>query len=109
MDGSEKFIESYGWYPKEPATFLKQFTADGCLNSDCDYFRDKDNNRKGKGEGEPVEAGRAIIKEEDKIYSLYPFDPHHNGRYTLPNSDKGEVNYPYLFANDPRTEEDVIQ
>lgn len=109
MDGCEGFIESYGWYPKEPATFLKNFTADGCLNSDCKYFRDKDNNRKGEGEGKPVEAGRAIIKEEDKIYSLYPFDPHHNGRYTLPNSDKGEVNHPYLFVNDPRTEEDVIE
>ncbi|MCX8573836.1 MULTISPECIES: hypothetical protein [unclassified Gilliamella] len=112
MDGSEKFIESYGWYPQEPATFFNAFTTDGCLNSDCEYFRAKDDSNRDKQEKDkniPNEAGRARITEEDKIYSLYPFDPHHNKRYTLPNSDKGKVNHPYLFANDPRTEDDVIE
>ena len=106
MDGSELYIESYGWYPQEPATFSNFFTVDGCLNSDCDYFREKD---KDKNKGIPKEAGRAIIQEEDKKYSLYPFDPHHNKRYTIPNSKKGKVNHPYIFAADPRTEEDIIK
>ena len=106
MDGSEPYIESYGWYPQEPATLSNFFTVDGCLNSDCDYFREKD---KDKNKGIPKEAGRAIIQEEDKQYSLYPFDPHHNKRYTLPNSEKREVNNPYIFATDPRTEEDIIE
>lgn len=106
MDGSEKFIESYGWYPVEPATFSKMFTTEGCLNSDSPYFRYLDIHSQTKI---PTEAGRAVITEEDKIYSLYPFDPHHNKRYTLPDSEKGEVNHPYLFADDSRTEEDIIK
>ena len=109
MDGSEPFIESYGWYPQEPATFFNFFTVDGCLNSDCNYFRNKDKDNDDDNGGIPNEAGRAIIKEEDKKYSLYPFDPHHNKRYTLPNSEKGEVNHPCIFATDPRTEEDIIE
>ena len=106
MDGSEQFIESYGWYPAKSADFSNSFTTDGCLNSDNKYFRDIDKN---ENYDFPTAAGRAKITEKDKKYSLYPFDPHHNGRYTIPDSKKGEVNHPYLFADDSRTEEDIIK
>ncbi len=64
MDGSELYIESYGWYPQEPATFSNFFTVDGCLNSDCVYFRDMDDK---ENEGISNEVGSVIIKEEEKM------------------------------------------
>ena len=71
MDGSELFIESYGWYPQEPVTFSNSFTVVGCLNSDCVYFRDMDDK---ENEGISNEVGSVIIKEEEKmILSVWVF------------------------------------
>ena len=64
MDGSELFIESYGWYPQEPVTFSNSFTVFGCLNSDCVYFRDMDDK---ENEDISNEVGSVIIKEEEKM------------------------------------------
>ncbi|PXZ08382.1 hypothetical protein DKK70_01045 [Gilliamella apicola] len=64
MDGSELFIESYGWYPQEPVTFSNSFTVIGCLNSDYVYFRDMDDK---ENEDISNEVGSVIIKEEEKM------------------------------------------
>ena len=64
MDGSELFIESYGWYPQEPVTFSNSFTVVGCLNSDYVYFRDMDDK---ENEDISNEVGSVIIKEEEKM------------------------------------------
>jgi hypothetical protein len=107
MDGSEKFIESYGWYPSEDPSVSNLFSPEGCLNGDSvkRRIKDRENIKNNETRG-PQEAGRATKNNE---YSNYPFDPHHNGDYTIPNSKKGKVNHPYLFADDPRTEDDVIK
>lgn len=98
---TEPYIESYGWYPIHTPSFIT-FSAPGCLNGDSEHRIEIDN----KNGGLPNEAGRA---NWNNSHSKYPFDPHHNGPYTIPDSTKWEMNHPYIFPEDNRTQEDIIK